>query len=158
MMFRVDQICGNHFSKKKKHNNNKSLFRHKPSFWPSIQPWDLKNRNPRENCFILHLFTMILELLEPVSWQNKVKNQCFVLIDHFDHEFDYRTYLELKRSSGALDCLNITSVSLLGCSFVPKQGPWSLILGPWSLLLDPWSSTLDPWSLIVCQIIFRETI
>ena len=42
---------------------------------------------------------------------------------HFDHEFDYKPYLELKSSSGALEWLNITSVSLLECSFVPKQGP-----------------------------------
>ena len=103
-----------------------SLFRHKPAFWPRIQPWDLKNRNLRENCFILHLFMLNLELLEPVSWQNKVKNQCFVINDHLRHEFDYKTYLELKSSSGALDCLNITSVSLLGCSFVPKQRPKSM--------------------------------
>ena len=32
-------------------------------------------------------------------------------------------WIKLKTSSGALDCLNITSVSLLGCWFVPKQGP-----------------------------------
>ena len=75
--------------------------------------------------------------------------------ENFDHEFDYRTYLELKISIKAFDCLNITSTSLLGCSFVPKQGPWSLILDHWSLILDPrslnldlWSIILDPWSLI----------
>ena len=43
--------------------------------------------------------------------------------DHFDRKFEYETYLELKISIGAFDCLNITSESLLGCSFVPKQGP-----------------------------------
>ena len=52
---------------------NKSLFRHKPSLWPRVQPWDPKIRSLRENCFILHLFMLNLELLEPVSWQNKVK-------------------------------------------------------------------------------------
>ena len=61
------------------------------------------------------------------SCQNKVQNQCFIIKYHFDHEFDYKTYLKCKSSSGALDCLNITSVSLLGCSFIPKHGPWSLI-------------------------------
>ena len=93
-----------------------------------------------------------------------VQNQCFTINDHFDHEFEYRTYLELKGSDGALDCLNITSVSLLGCSFMARLGPWSLIfdpldpdvpasrsnLPPSSLILDldPWSLNLDPWSLM----------
>ena len=108
---------------------------------------------------ILQLFLFNLELLQPVSWQNKVKKQRFVIIDHFDHEFDYRSHLKLKSSSGALNCLNITSVSLLECSFVPKQGPWSLIIVPWSsgswrasLWVHPWSLIIDPildsWSLI----------
>ena len=57
---------------------------------------------------------------------NSYKNQCFVINEHFDHEFDYRTYLELKLSIRAFACLDITSVSLLGCSFLPKQGPKSM--------------------------------
>ena len=57
--------------------------------------------------------------------KNSNKNHCFVIHDHGDHEFDYRTYLELKISIRVFDCLNITSISLLGCSFVPKQGPTS---------------------------------
>ena len=48
---------------------------------------------------------------------------CFVINDHFDHEFDDSTYLELEISIRAFDSLNITSVYLLGCSFVAKQGP-----------------------------------
>ena len=87
-----------------------------------------QNRNLREMCFILHLCMLNLELLELVSWQNKVKNQCFVIIDYFDHEFDSGTDLEFKSSSGALDCLNITPVSVLGCSFMPKTR--SMILDP----------------------------
>ena len=51
------------------------------------------------------------------------KSYCFVINDHFEHKSTYKTYLKLKISIGAFDCLNITSVSLLGCSFVPKQGP-----------------------------------
>ena len=75
----------------------------------------------------------------------KVKNQCFVIHDHSRHEIDYKTDLELKSSSGALDCLNITSVSLLGCSFVPNKvrdplGPdvpaSGSYLPPSSLILD----------------------
>ena len=31
--------------------------------------------------------------------------------------------LELMRSLGGFDCLNITSVALLGCSFMTGQGP-----------------------------------
>ena len=34
--------------------------------------------------------------------------------------------LELKIASGEFDCLNITSITLLGCSSVPKQGPKSM--------------------------------
>ena len=51
------------------------------------------------------------------------KNHCFVIYEYLEHKFDYKTDLELESLSGVLDCLNITSVSLLGCSFVPKQGP-----------------------------------
>ena len=54
------------------------------------------------------------------------KTHRFVINDHFDHEFDYRTDLESKISIRAFDCVNITSISLLGCSFVPKQGPKSM--------------------------------
>ena len=57
------------------------------------------------------------------------RNQCFVINDHLRHEFGYGTYLELKSSIGASDCLNITSVSLLGCSFMAGQGE-SLIFDP----------------------------
>ena len=83
---------------------------------------------------------------------NSYKSHCFVINHHFEHIFDYETYLKLKISKAALDCLNITSVSLLGCPFVPKQGPWSLVLGPRSKVLGPRSLIrsliLDPWSLI----------
>jgi len=54
--------------------------------------------------------------------QNRI-NHCFAINEYLEHELDYKTYLELKISSGAFDCLNITSVALPGCSFVPKQGP-----------------------------------
>ena len=37
-----------------------------PGSW-SESAWDLKHRSLRENCFILHLFMLNLELLEPVS-------------------------------------------------------------------------------------------
>ena len=47
----------------------------------------------------------------------------FVMNEYFDHEFGYGTYLDLKSSSGAFDCLNIPSVSLLGCSCMARQGP-----------------------------------
>ena len=53
------------------------------------------------------------------------EKRCFAIKNHLEHEFSHETYLELKISIGAFDCLNITSVSLLGCSFVPKQGPTS---------------------------------
>jgi len=120
-----------------------------------------------EHCLILHLCMVILELPEPASWQNKVKNQCFVINDHVRHEFDYRTYLDLKSSSVALNSLKITSVSRLGCSFVPTKvhDPWSS--GSWRaslwvqltafiLDLDPcsdlWSLIPDAWSLIYVTI------
>ena len=61
-----------------------------------------------------------------VFMQKPDKTHCFVMNDHFDHEFDYRTYLELKISIRAFDYLNITSISLLECSFVPKEGPMSM--------------------------------
>ena len=57
------------------------------------------------------------------SCQNKVQNQCFAISDHLRHEFSHGTYLELKSSVSAFDCLNITSKALLRCSFVPRQGP-----------------------------------
>ena len=75
----------------------------------------------------MKLWTVLMSqpylFLDADSCQNKVLNQCFIINDHFDHEFDYKTDLELESSIGALDCLNITCVSLLGCSFVAKQGP-----------------------------------
>ena len=46
------------------------------------------------------------------------------------------------------DSLNIMSVSLLGCPFVPKQGPWSWILDPGSKVLGHWSLFLSPGSMI----------
>ena len=52
-----------------------------------------------------------------------LKNHCFVINEYLEHKLDYKTYLESKISIGDFDRLNITSVSLLGCSFVPKQGP-----------------------------------
>ena len=58
---------------KRTKQHKKSLLRHRTSFWPRAQPWDLQNRNLRENCFRLHLFMLNLERLEPVSWQSKVK-------------------------------------------------------------------------------------
>ena len=89
----------------------------------------------------INLFDRKIEIVckkELFSWQNKIKNQCFVINHHLRYEFSHGTYLEMKISIGAFDCLNIMSVSLLGCSFVPGQGPWSLILdiGSWSLILD----------------------
>ena len=51
------------------------------------------------------------------------KIYCFIINEYLGHEFCHGTYLEMKISIGAFDCLNITSVSLLGCSFVPGQGP-----------------------------------
>ena len=90
--------------------------------------------------------------------------------EYFDHEFGYGTYLELKILIGAFDCLNITSVSPLGCSFMAGQGPhpwmalglapgwplaWSwLALGlalAWPLpghdwpLAWPWLALAGPW-------------
>ena len=50
------------------------------------------------------------------------KFQCFVINECLDHNFNYKIDLDLKISSGAFDCLNITSVSPLGCSFVARQG------------------------------------
>jgi len=84
------------------------------------------------------------------------KNQYSIIKDSFDHESDCKIYLELKSPIGALDCLNITSVSLLGCLFMAEQGPWSLIIDPLgpdvpvsrsnhppsSLILDPWYMSL----------------
>ena len=52
---------------------------------------------------------------------------CYLVINKYlEREFDYKTDLELKISIRAFDCLNITSISLLGTSFVPKQGPRSM--------------------------------
>ena len=48
------------------------------------------------------------------------------MTDRLEHEFSYGTYLELKSSIGAFDCLNITSKALLGCSLVAKQGANSM--------------------------------
>ena len=53
--------------------------------------------------------------------KSSYENHCFVIHEYLDHKLAYKTYLEWKISIRALDCLNITSVSLLGCSFVPKQ-------------------------------------
>ena len=63
--------------------------------------------------------------------------------EYFEHEIGYGTYLELKSSIGAFACLDITSVSLLGCPFVPKPGSRSLILGFWSKVQGPRSWILD---------------
>ena len=52
-----------------------------------------------------------------------IRIHCFVINEYLEHEFNYVTYLESKISIRAFDCLNITSVSLLGCPFVPEQGP-----------------------------------
>ena len=41
------------------------------------------------------------------------------------HEFDHESYLELKSSVGAFDCLTIMSTALLGCLFVAGQGTLS---------------------------------
>ena len=42
------------------------------------------------------------------------ESHSFVINDHFDHKFAYKTYVKSKISKKALDCLNIKSVSLLG--------------------------------------------
>ena len=55
-----------------------------------------------------------------------VGDECFDIHD-YDDDTDHGTHLEFKISIGAFDCLNITPVSLLGCSFVPKQGQESMI-------------------------------
>ena len=59
---------------------------------------------------------------------NEVNNQCFVRYHDLRYEFSHVTYLKLKRAIGAYDCLNLASVSLLRCSFVPKQGQTTLSL------------------------------
>ena len=52
--------------------------------------------------------------------QHSCKDYSFAILDHFDHEFEYRTDLELKISVRAFDCLNITSISHLGCQCQPS--------------------------------------
>ena len=59
--------------------------------------------------------------------KNKVKNQCFVISDHLRHEFSPGTYLEFKISIGAFDCLNFTSITLPGGSFVANQCTKSML-------------------------------
>ena len=66
-----------------------------------------------------------------------VTKQCksllfFIINDHLRHEFCYGTHQGIKSSIGASDCLNITSVALLGCSFMARQCPSSL-----TSVLDP---------------------
>ena len=38
----------------------------------------------------------------------------FIINEYFEHEFRHEAYLELKISIRSRDCVNITSVSLLG--------------------------------------------
>ena len=74
-----------------------------------------------------------------------------VINEHFEHKFSHGTYLELKISIRASDCLNITYTALLGCSFVTKQGPKSMFhhkrsCGTWIRLWDlSWIGELG-WS------------
>ena len=49
------------------------------------------------------------------------KSHCFVNHLHFDPTLAYKTYIKSKISIRDFDCPYLTSVSLLGCPFVPKQ-------------------------------------
>ena len=65
----------------------------------------------------------------------------FVINHHFDHELTPETYLDSEIRAGLSDGLNITSVSLLVCSFLPEQGSCAgLVLG--LALAGPWHG---PW-------------
>ena len=52
-----------------------------------------------------------------------IKYNCFGIDEYLKNEFGHGTYLELKSSNGAFDCLNITPVSLLGFACMAGQGP-----------------------------------
>ena len=57
-------------------------------------------------------------------FHNKIKQKHrFVIHEYLEDEFDYKTYLEFKSSTGAFDCLNITFTARLGCTFMAKQSP-----------------------------------
>ena len=58
------------------------------------------------------------------SWPNKVQHQRFVINDGLRHEL---SHLDLKISIRAFDWVNITSAALLGCSFLARQGPTSML-------------------------------
>ena len=58
---------------------------------------------------------------------------CFVMNEYLEHEFSHGTHLAAMKSSiTAFDCLNITSVALLGCSFMARQGPYFMDRMPYT--------------------------
>ena len=78
-------------------------------------------------CHTVHRCVHVEHRRCTIAHQKSYKSHDFVKNDHLTIKSFMKPLLNERKSNVDLDSLDITSVSLLGCPFMPKQGPRSLV-------------------------------